>query len=263
MTKKLGFSAEHRETLAQLAGVDPSVSDQVLGDALLEALDEAREHYGEEEWGRRCAAAVARATGRGEPAPAPASAAPALPVPSDEGAVEWAVATGRIGAARAQYWLDRCKAERAASGSIAGSWATLQSLHPVYDASSGGLRQMEPTLSATARLDAEEAALFGDYTRDELQELHSVQDEHLLAARDRQAAAEAAAEQRERRRSQLLRQHRNYTAQVAAALEDDPEDEELMRQLYPPEPKPKPADRRPRQQTYGITPQGIVWNEED
>lgn len=257
MTKKLGFTAEHRETLAQLAGVDPSVPDRVLGDALLEALDEAREHYGEEEWRRRCAAAVARVQGReAVSAPAPAPAAPVGPVPSDEGAVEWAVATGRIGAARAQYWLDRCKAERAASGSIAGAWSVLQSLHPVYDASSGGLRQMEPPLSATARLDAEEAALFGPSPDD----LHRVQDEQILAARDRREAAEAAAEQRERRRSQLLRQHRAYTASVAAALDDDPEADELARQFYPPEEQPRPSDRRPRQETYGITAQGIVRN---
>lgn len=263
------MTPEERDQLCQLAGVRPTVDNATLGAALIEAIHEAIDEYGEAEVharARRGAEAHQRRQASAEQtAPPAAPAAPTGPMPaSDAEAVAWAVQTGRIGLARADFWARELAAERNASGSIARGWATLQSLAPVYadggmlDSFGGDMIPVGP-VSATPMLDAMERSIYGPTS------------EQIDAELDRQAEAEARAivdrEQagrvRDVRRSQLIREHRAHTARIAAELEDlDPEAEELARQLYPPEAKPKPTDRRPRQETYSITPQGIVRNED-
>ena len=82
------------------------------------------------------------------PAPAPATPAP-VEQPGASGGhsdvVAWAVSTGRISPARAEFWAAQVADEKAHNGSTAQTERTLHSLHPVYDAAQG-----RPALSASA-----------------------------------------------------------------------------------------------------------------
>ena len=98
--------------------------------------------------------------------PAPVTAPPAPPPSSPPGlfdghrdAVAWAVATGRLSPARAQFWAAQLVEERARTGSASQIEATIASLSPVYDTAAA----WRPAVAAseTTLVDELDEALYG------------------------------------------------------------------------------------------------------
>jgi len=93
------------------------------------------------------------------PTPAPPPASPPGPFDVQRDPVAWAVATGRLSPARAQFWESQLVEERARTGSTAQIEATIASLSPVYD--TAATRRPAATESETPLLDEFDRAMNG------------------------------------------------------------------------------------------------------
>jgi hypothetical protein len=142
-----------------------------------------------------------------DPPPAPPRAPAAPPPASPPGAfgehrepVAWAVATGRVGSGRAQFWESQLREERSRTGSAAArTEATLLALHPVYDV--GAPRRPAVSESETPLLDEFDEAMYGpsEKVRRRRDDLAA---EAWLAEdteREREAAAQPGLTEEERR----------------------------------------------------------------
>ncbi len=99
--------------------------------------------------------------------PPVATKAPTPPLPASppglfdghRDAVAWAVATGRLSPARAQFWAAQLVEERARTGSTVQIEATIASLSPVYDVAAA--RRPAVAESDTPLLDDLDRAMYG------------------------------------------------------------------------------------------------------
>lgn len=245
------MTPEQRDRLCHLAGVHPSVSNKILGDALVEAVDEMAEHVGPEEFRRRIQASMARQQAQqaqqASQTPAPGAQGVGARTPREGGdprpgpgsdVIAWAVETGRISAERASWWTEAADEERRRTGSADSVEATLHSLAPVYadhelwgeeasdalwivDKATGHTvlnqrraREVQST-SATPLLDSMERELFGA-SREEREAAEDRAAEAQLAAQLEEERAEKA---RNQARAQLVRDHQQQQARTAAKLD--------------------------------------------